>query len=583
MHASESAFGRFFVSTPIQERAETTLIAFCEPAGRRLVHWLSGCAAMLCLCLPAAAEEGKAEDTLPSFAELQSKGAVVGEIRIVNDNIFDLDDPKEDNFLFRLANKLHIRTRPGVIQDNLLFHSGEKVSVQLIEESERLLLMNSYLYSVDIRPVAYHDGVVDIEVRTRDTWTIQPGLRFSRSGGTNSTGLSLEESNLLGTGITVGVSHSTDVDRNGTEFEVSQKHAFDGWTEIGLKVADYSDGKNESFKIARPFYALDTRWAAGVLVSRNERIDSIYNDSNIIAEYRVEQEFAEVYGGWSKGLVDGWTQRYSAGLDYEKDAYPDDPALIHSTPIPPALLPFDQTLVAPFVRYQIIEDNYEKLNNRNKIQRPEFFALGFTSTVQVGRALTGLGSTRNLWTYAAKVSDGFQAPRGNDLLASAAFSGQYGDNGSERQLLSGSLRYYVPQGKSALFYAAASADAVNNPQLADLLLIGGDSGLRGYPLRYQSGEKRALFTAEERVYTDWYPFRLFRVGGAVFYDIGRAWDGPFQNPVNPGWLSDVGFGLRLLSDRSAFGNVVHADVAFPLNRDPDIRSVQFLVKTYANF
>ena len=107
--------------------------------------------------------------------------------------------------------------------------------------------------------------------------------------------------------------------------------------------------------------------------------------------------------------------------------------------------------------------------------------------------------------------------------------------------------------------------------------------MRGYPLRYQSGEHRALLTVEERVYTDWYAFKLFRVGGAVFYDVGRAWGGPFQNPTNPGWLSDAGFGLRILSDRASFGNILHADVAFPLNPDPSIRSMQFLVKTYANF
>jgi hemolysin activation/secretion protein len=88
---------------------------------------------------------------------------------------------------------------------------------------------------------------------------------------------------------------------------------------------------------------------------------------------------------------------------------------------------------------------------------------------------------------------------------------------------------------------------------------------------------------EERVYTDWYPFRLFRVGGAVFFDVGRAWGGENQNTVNPGWLSDVGFGLRILSARAAFGNVWHADVAFPLNADPSIQSVQFLFTTKHSF
>jgi hemolysin activation/secretion protein len=124
---------------------------------------------------------------------------------------------------------------------------------------------------------------------------------------------------------------------------------------------------------------------------------------------------------------------------------------------------------------------------------------------------------------------------------------------------------------------------VRNPYVSDQLLLGGDNGLRGYPLRYQSGDQRALLTLEERVYTDWYPFRLFRVGGAVFYDIGRAWGGIYENSVDADWLQDVGFGLRLSIDRSSRGNVVHLDVAFPINAEGDIKKAQVVVKTYANF
>ena len=524
------------------------------------------------------ADDPAVQIAMPSFAELEAAGAVIGEVRIANDNIFDLDNPKEDVFLFRLANKLHIRTRQSVIQRSLLFKSGDVLSVQKIEESERLLLTNRYLYTVDIQPVGWHDGVVDVEVRTRDTWTIEPGIHFSRSGGSNSTGLSLREGNLAGSGIFVGYSQSSDVDRKGSEFEIGQSHAFGGWTQIDMKLADYDDGKSQSFNFGRPFYALDTRWAAGVSALHDERIESIYQDGAIIGQYRHKQDGAEVFGGWSNGLIDGWTHRYSIGLNYQDDAYANDPALVA-----PPDVPADETLVTPFLRYELIQDNYEKVFNRNKIERPEFFALGFNSKVQVGRALTSLGSTRDLWVYSAKVSDGVQAPRGNDLLGNITLSGRYGDGHAERLAFGGNVRYYVPHAKRALFYAAASGDLVHNPQLQDLLLLGGDNGLRGYPLRYQSGEHRALFTIEERVYTDWYPFRLFRVGGAIFYDVGRAWGGPLQNPVNPGWLSDVGFGLRILSDRSSFGNVVHVDLAFPLNADPAIDSVQFLVKSYANF
>jgi len=524
------------------------------------------------------AEETAAKKPLPSFTEIEAAGAVIGEVRIINNNIFDLNDPEEDNFLFRLANKLHIRTRQSVIQRSLLFKSGEPLSVQKIEESERLLRANRYIYDVDIRPAAYHDGIVDIEVETRDTWTLQPGLQFSRSGGSNSTGLTLSEGNFLGTGTAIGYAKSADVDRRGNEFSLAQNHVFGDWTAIDLRLANFSDGKRQSLSFGQPFYALDTRWAAGVSALHDERIDSVYSAGNIVGQYRHTQDSGEVYGGWSNGLVDGWTHRYSVGLSYLADAYTADPALV----APPGM-PADQTLVSPFLRYEVTEDNYEKVMNRDKIQRPEFFALGFNSRVQVGRALSSFGSNRDLWTYSAYVGDGLHVQRGNDLLGSVSLSGQYGDGRGERELLSGSLRYYVPHAKRAVFYAAVSGDTVRNPEIPDLLLLGGDNGLRGYPLRYQSGEHRALLTLEERVYTDWYPFRLFRVGGAVFYDVGRAWGGPFQNEINPGWLSDAGFGLRFLSDRASFGNILHADIAFPLNPDPTIRSMQFLVKTYANF
>jgi len=107
--------------------------------------------------------------------------------------------------------------------------------------------------------------------------------------------------------------------------------------------------------------------------------------------------------------------------------------------------------------------------------------------------------------------------------------------------------------------------------------------LRGYPLRYQAGNRRALLTVEERVYSDWYPWRLFRVGAAAFTDFGRAWGGQYSNTLNSNWLGDAGFGLRLLTTRSAFNNLLHADIAFPLHRDGNIKSVQFIVKLTSSF
>jgi hypothetical protein len=524
------------------------------------------------------AAQTQSVDAVPSFAELQDAGAVVGRITINNQNVFDLDDPKENNFLFRTANTLHIKTRPEVIQQALLFHSGEPVSVRLIEETERLLRCHGYLYDVSIRPVAYHDGVADIEVTSHDTWTLEPGLSFSRAGGANSGGISLKEGNLLGTGIAVGVSRTSDVDRSGTDFSIDYDHAFDGWTRIGYSIGTLDDGERQTATLVRPFYSLDSRWAAGVVATKDNRIESTYDAGQIVNQYRHRQQSAEVFGGLSSGLVERWTQRYSVGLAYLDEKFAREPGLVA-----PAALPPDQTLAAPFVRYELIEDDFQVVKNRNQIARAETVAMGLHAQVQVGRAFQAIGSTRDLWLYSASVAKGFQVRPKDTLMTSGSLSGQYGEGRVERLFLGGGAQYYRPQSERALFYASISGALLRNPQVEDMLLLGGDNGLRGYPLRYQAGNQRALLTLEQRVYTDWYPFRLFRVGGAVFFDVGRAWGGDLRNTGNPGWLSDAGFGLRILSCRSAFGNVLHADIAFPLNADSNIQSVQFLLRSRATF
>src|SRR5512145_613440 len=121
-----------------------------------------------------AQDSPEAEGTL-SFAELEAAGARIGEIRVITQDIFDLDDPAENNWLFRLANKLHIQTRQTVIRRLLLFKTGDRVSVQAIEETERLLRAKHYLYEVSIQPVSHRDGVADIEVKTRDSWSLDIG------------------------------------------------------------------------------------------------------------------------------------------------------------------------------------------------------------------------------------------------------------------------------------------------------------------------------------------------------------------------------------------------------------------------
>lgn len=515
---------------------------------------------------------------LPDFRELEAKGATIGAIRIDARNIFDTADPREDNVVFRAVNALHVTTRRGVIENLLLFKPGERVSARLIDETERLLHANRIFYDAAIRPTAYRDGVVDIEVVTRDTWTLDVAGKLSRSGGSNATSFGIKEYNLLGTGARLGISRTSNADRSGAEYEVAYPRAFGGSTDFDYLQGRYDDGSRRSASVRHPFISLDTRWAAEVAWDRWSRVDSIHNAGDVIAQYRHENEAVDLFAGWSPGIERGWTRRYSIGATMQDHRYgvlADSPA--------PATMPIDHEVRGPWLRFELIEDRYLKVRNRDQIARTEFVAMGLNARLQATRALASWGSDRPAWLYSATVSNGFVLGPEHDLLARAAAERRIGSSGEPLTQVGASLRYFRAQGTHTAFHASIAGDRVGRAQAPDQLEVGGESGLRGYPQHYQSGDKRVVFTLEQRVYTDWYPFRLVRVGGAVFFDSGRAWGGVNPNRVNGGWLSDAGIGLRLLLDRASFAKVLHADIAVPLDRAGGIKAVQYHVRTELTF
>ena len=116
---------------------------------------------------------------------LEEQNARIGTITVEPQNIFDLSNPEENKTLYRWANALHVVTKPNVIRGQLLFNEGDQYSLRLIDETERLLRQNDYLRDVQIEPVRFEDGVVDLRVATADVWTLTPSISAGREGGEN--------------------------------------------------------------------------------------------------------------------------------------------------------------------------------------------------------------------------------------------------------------------------------------------------------------------------------------------------------------------------------------------------------------
>jgi hypothetical protein len=528
--------------------------------------------------LVAQAPSPAANEALPPDAALEGEGAVIGDVVLRVGDVFDPEDPKEDHFLFRLANKLHRNTRDQVIEQQLLFKPGDQYSRRVLDESERLLRKNRYLYDVKIRPIRYGDGRVDLEVVTRDVWTLNVGGGLGRSGGTTSTHLQLQDTNFLGTGKSLTLERQGNVDRTTSLFRYDDPAILGSRVRMGAQYESNSDGGYRSLEIGRPFFALDTRWSAFLTASSGDQVDSLYELGHATERFHHSHDLFQIQGGLSKGLVDGWTNRWSGGFTFLRDQFEGAEGFDA-----PALLPEDRTLAFPWIAWDALEDKFDQARDLDQIERTEDFHLGSRLHARLGWSSPAFGGDRNEAVFEGSAGTGFHFTQAQTLLLSTDLTGRWGSGGAENALLQGSARYYWRDFGEHLFFATLEGEVAHQLDRDNQLLLGGDSGLRGYPLRYQDGDRKVLLTLEQRFYTDYYPFHLVHVGGAVFFDVGRTWAGESAAAPNLGWLRDLGVGLRLSSSRSGLGNVIHLDLAFPLDGDGSIQSMQWLVRTKSSF
>jgi Omp85 superfamily domain len=558
--------------------------------GKRVTALLFALAGTSFNGIPAAADSPAPESAEPapeaSAAEidlepgaLEEAHARIGTISIVTENIFDPKNPKENRRIHHWANAIHVVTRPKVIRTQLLFETGDTYSTQRIEETERLLRSNRYLREAKVSATDLNDGTVDLEVRTSDVWTLDPTVSFGRKGGVNRGGVGLKEFNLLGTGASIGIGYKSDVDRDTLALKFFDRNIFSTRYTLLTEYANASDGYAHRFGFERPFFALDTKRAGGIMIQGGRQTESLYDNGEIAAQFEHKFDTHQAWYGWSSGLSNNWSRRYQAGVGYDAHEY----TTLSDGLYPQAQIADDRRYLYPFVGIEILQDDYVTTRNFDQMNRTEDRHLGMRASLKLGYASRSLGSTSDAWLIEGHFSDTLFRSKKSTLVTSADLSGRIDSGAVENALLSMLARYDKRQSEKRLFHVSLEARAGKNLDLENTLYLGGDTGLRGYPLRYQAGDSSLLFSVEQRMFTDWYPFHLFNIGGAVFFDAGKTWGADPVDGMNYGWLRNVGVGLRIGSTRSGLGRMIHIDLAYPLDGGPDISKVQLLVESRTGF
>lgn len=523
-------------------------------------------------------EEPRPAD-VPSDEVLEAQGAIIGKIELDVRQIFDEYDARENSGLYHLADQLHVRTKQSTIRAQLLFHSGDRYQARILAETERNLRALGYLYDAYVVPVKYADGKVTIRVITKDVWTLSPGVSFSRAGGANSSGVDFSDSNFLGLGKSLSVAHSSNVDRTSNGITYGDPNLLGSRWTLGAAYVDASDGAQRTFALAQPFYSLDSPWTSTVKAIQYDRTVSRYNLGDIVDQFKRDETYYEVSGGLSSGLMDGWVRRIYAGMRYDENVF----AQVAGTSMPAAILPPNRTLSYPFIAAELVQDDFRKVGDQNQIGRTEDLYFGTRLYAEIGYSGTSFGANQNDLLFTTSAAKGYQLTELTQLFLAGTVNSRLQSGNIRNLFADGTATYYWRWLPNDLLFVFLNGTTTHALDPDSQLLIGGDTGLRGYPLRYESGTSRGLLTVEQRFYTDWYPFRLARFGAAIFSDVGRTWGSGVIGNSDPGMLEDVGCGMRFGNTRSGLGNVLHVDLAFPLKGERNVSKVQFLVQTKASY
>lgn len=500
------------------------------------------------------------------------EGLPIIDIAIENGDIFDLEQEDQNLLIHRWANKFHINTRKKTIEEQLLFDPEGDYSEQLIKETERLLRKRDYIHDAKITAEEDCGEGVELTIETTDNWTLTPSISASRSGGETRTTFEIEESNLLGLGSELKFLSDSDEERDTSAIVFRDSNWLGNFKILNLELEDNSDGHLYRGSVDRPFIKQDSKYAWSVEASSLEQENPIYEQGDVVGKVGETNELLRLSYGWSEGLVDESVSRYRLGWFANRLTYNtvDDPDIE---------LPEDVDNYYPYFEHEYLKVKYvEKIN---------FRVMGITEDIKLGSSLRSrigwkdetYDSTQEGYVLELEYNFGSFISAHTlglfDLRLNQESNKTIDDTG--RIVVQGKLYNFRDENNSYVF--SSRLEAAQNPELFDRIEVGGDSGLKGYPVRFQNGERAVTLSAERRAYFNVYLWQMVKFGYAMFAEVGSAWD----NGDNPVWLGDIGGGLRLVSTRQSNAKVLHIDIAFPLSEKNEIDDYQFFVKARTEF
>ena len=539
--------------------------------------------AVLLLLLPGLPGEAAAQEC--------AQGRV-SHLFIDNHSIFDLDElPTERlEWVYRLVNSLHIRTRPSLIRKELVVEVGDCYDPFLLADSERILRRFPFISAAEVYGLRQPDGSWHVIADTRDEWSTRLEVTAGFENGFELRRVALAERNFLGYGVGLKAFFVEDDASRQIGGEVSTPRFAGTETDLTVAGGQTRIGSFYSLDFYYPFVGEVGRWGWRAFGSFNEDYFDYSSGSpelpghvllplrESLAELSLARRFGEPGNLYAVGLALSWEDlsapdfpgslRQVRGNDFGDLSAADSASAAQVRP---------QTAVASRTQLSVL------LGHRSIrfIERSGLDALRGVSDVEIGSDVSltvsrtvaqGLGSGTpsdlgaRLRLYAGTARDQIVLVGNLGLDGRQVFFDPSTERNGWRDVLAevDVLAYFQPSGLPRHTFLARLAGVggwmVDRPYQ---ITLGGNTGIRGYEEEDFPGARRLVLNLEDRIYLGW-PFPgLFDLGLTFFADAGRVWGGDVPFGGDSGWRGSLGGGLRV-GFPAGSRNVARLDLAWPV-------------------
>lgn len=531
-----------------------------------------------------------AERSLASRIDPHPEGKIVESVEFVTLDVIEPRDPVP-GFL----NVLHATSRRWVIEREVLVHNGDRYKKILVDETARNLRVLPQLSLVLCVPLQGRSpNQVVLAVITKDIWSLRLNWTAAySSGGLESLVVNPSETNLFGAHQSVGARLEVQPESlaYGLSYYVprltsSRLRTLAAANVVFSRRSGTAEGTFGGFSVGRPLLTTRTEWAWDAEFSwRSDvyrryvnaqlgRYDAIVTPQPDGIPYQYSTR--RFLSGASVTRSFGWASKtdVTVGLQHDFRRY-DAPSLDGFDPAAmqefrDKRVPRDDIRLGPFAQARSYTTNYLRVLDFETLGLQEDIRLGHDLIARVYPVSAAIGSSRTfLGTFAAAQ---YTFPLGDGLLRIGVDATQEVEQGRVSDAsITGFVRVVTPRLAIGRIVADSALLLRYRNYLNRSSLLGGNGRLRGYPSNYDVGRNLAVHNLEFRTR----PLSLLslQLGGALFYDVGDAFDAWSSLRVK----ESVGVGVRALFpqlDRMVF----RGDLGFPVSRGrlpSDVAPVSF--------